>query len=78
MEAEMKRFLLILPLMLLLGFAIYAAAFGWTIAGGAGMSGHGVTAMILGVVLSLMVAAVLVGLLLYSRRHGYDEPNEDS
>lgn len=69
----MKKFLLILPLMLLLGFAIYAATFGWTVAGGEGISGHGIIAMILGITLSLLITAVLVGLLLYSRRHGYDE-----
>ena len=64
--------LLILPVLLVLGFAVYAAWTAWNSVGDTEMSGNGVAAMVLGVVFTLVVAVVLIGLLLYSERHGLD------
>lgn len=64
--------LLVLPVVALLGLAVYAAVGAWNTVGEVEMGGHGVVAMVLGVVATIGLAGVLVGLLLYSRRHGYD------
>lgn len=64
--------LLVVPALFALGLAAYAAWMGWSSAGGAEMSFHGFAALLLGVGGTLMLAALLVGLLLYSRRHGFD------
>lgn len=64
--------LLILPVLLLLGFAVYAAWVSWNSVGGTEMSGNGVAAMVIGVVLTILVAAVLIGLLLYGEHHRGD------
>jgi hypothetical protein len=64
--------LLVLPVLLVLGLGVYAAWRAWISAGGAEMSGHGVVAMVLGAIFTLALTGALVGLLLYSRRHGYD------
>jgi hypothetical protein len=64
--------LLMLPVLLLLGFAVYAAWTAWNAAGDTEVGGHGIVAMVLGVLLTMALTGVLVGLLLYSRRHGYD------
>jgi hypothetical protein len=65
--------LLTLPMLALLGLAIYAAWVAWGLGGDdVEMGGHGVVAMVLGIVFSLLLGGVLVGLLLYSRRHGHD------
>ena len=37
------------------------------------LSGHGTTAMVLGIVFSLIVGIGLMGLVFYSSRRGYDE-----
>lgn len=64
--------LLVLPVLLLLAFAVYAAWTAWNAAGDTEVGGHGIVAMVLGVLLTMALTGVLVGLLLYSRRHGYD------
>jgi hypothetical protein len=64
--------LLVLPVLLLLGFAVYAAWTAWSAAGDTEVGGHGVVAMVLGVLFTIALTGVLVGLLLYSRKHGYD------
>ena len=71
-RGAVKIGLLVLPVLLLLGFAVYAAWTAWNSAGDTEVGGHGVVAMVLGVLLTMALTAVLVGLLLYSRRHGYD------
>ena len=63
----------ILPLLAALGFAIYAVVAGWNMAGEAPISGNGIVAMVLGVVVTLGLAGGLVWLLIYSQRHGYDQ-----
>ncbi len=65
--------LLILPVLLLLGFAVYAAWVTWNSVGDTEMSGSGVAAMVLGVVVTILVAAVLIGLLLFYRERDRDE-----
>jgi hypothetical protein len=62
----------ILPVVALLGLAIYVAWVSWGIGGDVQMGGHGIVAMVLGVLFSLVLGGVLIGLLLYSRRHGHD------
>ena len=64
--------LLVLPVLLLLGFAIYTAWSGWNAVAGTEMGRHGVVAMVLGAIFTIGLAGVLVGLLLYSNRRGYD------
>jgi hypothetical protein len=41
------------------------------------MSAHGWTAMVLGVVLSLIVGVGLMALVFFSSRHGYDDIDND-
>lgn len=65
--------LLVLPVLVLLGLAAYVAWIGWGVAADAEVGFHGVAAMLLGVFSTLAITALLVGLLLYSRRHGYDQ-----
>jgi hypothetical protein len=62
----------VLPVLALLGLAIYAVWVSWGIGGDVQMSGHGLVALLLGVLFSLLLGGVLIGLLLYSRRHGHD------
>ncbi|MBX6742643.1 MAG: hypothetical protein IRY87_11440 [Acetobacteraceae bacterium] len=64
--------LLILPVLLLLGFAVFAAWVTWNSVGDTQMSINGVIAMVLGVVVTLLVAAVLIALLLYGEWHRDD------
>ncbi|MDI3305496.1 MAG: hypothetical protein QJR07_00215 [Acetobacteraceae bacterium] len=64
--------LLILPVLLLLGFAVFAAWATWNSVGDTQMSINGVIAMVLGVVVTLLVAAVLIALLLYGEWHRDD------
>ncbi|MBX6742313.1 MAG: hypothetical protein IRY87_09735 [Acetobacteraceae bacterium] len=64
--------LLILPVLLLLGFAVFAAWVTWNSVGDTQMSTNGVIAMVLGVVVTLLVAAVLISLLLYGEWHRDD------
>ena len=68
----MKAALLLLPVLLLLAFAVYAAAFGWGIGGKVGVGPHGYFALAVGITGTLVMTGVLVGLMLYSRRKGYD------
>lgn len=73
MRYALKLGLWVLPGLLLLGLAIHAAWAGWTAVGDTEMSGHGIAALLLGGVFTLGLTAALVGLLLYSRRNGYDK-----
>jgi cation transporter-like permease len=51
-----------------IGFAIY----GWNLFPGTEISASGIVAMILGVVFSVIVGGVLMGLVFWSHRKGYD------
>ena len=63
-------------LLAFLGVSTWWAVHTWMGAEGGQISGHGWTAIVLTVVFSLAVGFGLMGLLFYSRRHGYDEPPE--
>ena len=69
----MKSILLVLPLLLLLAFAIHAAKLGWGIGGDVEIGAHGYAALAIGAVATVAITALLVGLMLYSRRHGHDD-----
>lgn len=58
------------------GFAIVTIVYSvqeWNAFAGTEMSGHGWTALVLGVVFSFIVGCGLMGLVFYSSRKGYDE-----
>jgi hypothetical protein len=64
---------LALVLFSLLGLAVSFMIAAWTRTD-AQMSAHGWTALVLGVVLSLIVGCGLMALMFFSSRRGYDEP----
>lgn len=69
----MGRFLVIASL---LGFLVAVVVFvvlSWQQMGVVQMSGHGITALIAGVVLSLVVGGGLMALVFLSARRGYDD-----
>ena len=68
----MKSAFLILPLLVLLGFALWWAIYAWNSVD-VQMSVHGYIAMILGIVFSLVIGCGLMALMFYSSRHGYDD-----
>jgi len=57
----------------LLGLALWFMVSAWT-AIDARMSGHGWTALVLGIVFSVLVGCGLMALMFFSSRRGYDEP----
>lgn len=69
----MKSLLVAVPLLAILGVALWAAFRMWTMLPGATLSGHGWLALFLGAFLSLAVGIGLMALIFYSHRHGYDE-----
>ena len=68
----MKSAFLILPLLALLGVAIWWAISAWN-AVDVEMSVHGYVAMILGIVFSLALGCGLMALMFYSNRSGHDD-----
>jgi hypothetical protein len=56
-----------------LGLAAYWAMFVYGEIEGVTLSGHGVAAMIAGLVLTLVVGCGLMALLFFSNKHGHDE-----
>ncbi len=57
-----------------LGLAILAVAlYAWHSMADTALDTNGVVALTLGIVATLALGAVLVGLMLYSNRHGYDD-----
>ena len=69
----MKTFLLILVLGGLLAAALFGAATVWTSIGDSPLSGHGIAALVLGVLASLALGMGLMFLVFYSSRHGHDD-----
>lgn len=72
----MRKFLpVLIVLVALLGAAIYLAYREWisTGNGGEAMSGHGVAALVLGVIGSLVLGGGLMALVFLSSRRGYDD-----
>ncbi|WP_198154788.1 hypothetical protein [Oceanibaculum pacificum] len=68
----LKTILILLAFALALAGAIYASATVWTMTGDADMGGHGIAALVLGVVFTFLLGAGLMGLVFYSSRKGYD------
>jgi len=68
----MKSFFLVLPLLAILGLALWWAVTACN-AVDVEMSIHGYIAMILGIVFSLVLGCGLMALMFYSSRHGYDD-----
>jgi hypothetical protein len=66
--------LLVLPVVVLLGFAIYAAWIEWAALGEVEMGGHGVAAVLLGSLVTLTLAGVLIWLMVHRRDHEGDPP----
>jgi formate hydrogenlyase subunit 3/multisubunit Na+/H+ antiporter MnhD subunit len=65
--------LVAVPLFAILAGSLWFAASAWISVGGPPMPATGYVAMTLGIVFSLIVGFVLMALLFYSSRHGYDE-----
>lgn len=68
----MKTALLFFVLTVFLGVSIWFAARSWFEID-TQMSGHGYVALAIGVVLTVLVAVVLMGLLFLSSRRGWDD-----
>ncbi len=64
--------LLVLPVVVLPGFAIYAAWTEWAALGEVEMGGHGVAALLLGSLFTLALAGVLLWLMTRRPRHDDD------
>jgi hypothetical protein len=73
----MKTALVIVGLLALLGITVGWAIWGWQQTAGTAMGFHGLLAMILGIVFTLVVGCGLMGLMFYSSRYGYDERATD-
>lgn len=69
----MGRLLVIGSLLGLLVAVVVFVVISWQEMGAVEMSGHGITALIAGVVLSLVVGGGLMALVFFSARRGYDE-----
>ena len=69
----MRKFLIIVPLVALLGASVWFAVYAWTSVEGPPMPVEGYVAMWLGIVFSLVVGCGLMALVFYSSRYGYDD-----
>lgn len=69
----MKTILILLAFLAALAGAFYASYSVWNLTGEAEMGGHGITALLLGVVFTFALGAGLMALVFYSNRKGYDE-----
>ncbi|MFC7472981.1 hypothetical protein ACFQS7_01345 [Dankookia sp. GCM10030260] len=69
----MARALTIGLLLLVLGLAAYAAWTGWHAIAGAEIGFHGVVALLLGIFFTLGITGVLVWLMRFSQRRGFDD-----
>jgi len=69
----MRKLLLVVPLLALLGLSVWFAAAAWTHIGGDETPLYGYVAIAGGVLFSLLVGGGLMALVFYSNRHGYDD-----
>ena len=69
----MGRFLIIASLLGFLAAAVVFVLISWREMGVVEMSGHGILALIAGIVLSLVVGGGLMALVFISARRGYDD-----
>jgi hypothetical protein len=63
-------------LLIFLAVTVWYVVAGWNTHSEVAISGHGYTAMALGIAFSLIVGVGLMSLVFYSSRKGYDEPVE--
>ena len=64
--------LVIAALIVFLIGAVWFAVYAWSLFPGTDIGTHGTIAMVLGIVISTLVGAGLMGLLFWSSRKGYD------
>jgi hypothetical protein len=69
----MTKFLLIVGSLLGLGAVAYWALYVYGTIEGVEISGHGVTAMIVGLVFTVIIGFGLMALLFFSNKHGHDD-----
>jgi cation transporter-like permease len=69
----MKIALVAAPLLAILVASLWYAARAWTSLSGPPMPATGYVAMTIGIIFSLVVGFVLMALVFYSSRHGYDD-----
>ena len=67
------RTLIILALFALLGASVWFAGAAWERLGGDPIPVYGYLAMAGGILFALLLGGVLMGLVFYSSRHGYDD-----
>lgn len=72
-EANMKKPLLILGSLVALGAAAYWALYIYGHIEGVELSGHGVAAMIVGLVFTILIGFGLMALIFFSNKHGHDD-----
>ncbi len=66
--------LVIVPLAIFLVAALYTSYHMWvSIGGGTGMNGHGVAALIIGGIGTVVLGGGLMALMFFSSRRGYDD-----
>jgi hypothetical protein len=70
----MRKYLIFVPLVALLAFAIWFAIRAWNSAAGAPIPTSGYVALGLGVTFSIVIGCGLMALIFYSSRRGYDTP----
>jgi hypothetical protein len=73
MLRDMRKLLILIPPVLLLGAAVGLMIYAWNAIEGPPIPTTGYVAMWLGIVFSLVVGCGLMALVFYSSRHGYDE-----
>jgi hypothetical protein len=71
--SDMRAFVLIIPLLVILALTAWWAAALWTSIEGAPMPTSGHVAMWLGIILSMLVGCGLMALMFFSSRRGYDD-----
>jgi hypothetical protein len=70
---DMRKFIVVSPLLALLAASVWFALYSWTAIEGPPMPTEGHVAMWLGIVFSLVVGCGLMALVFYSSRRGYDD-----
>jgi hypothetical protein len=71
----MRKLALIVPLLVMMAFAIWYASLSWTALEGPDMPAGLYVAMGLGIFFSILIGCGLMALVFYSSRRGYDDPH---
>lgn len=69
----MKKLLLIIGSLVALGLAAYWALYVYGHIEGVELSGHGVAAMVVGLVFTILIGFGLMALIFFSNKHGHDD-----